>query len=165
MVFRLANRDRLRMLTVRTSLENLKSVNEYLEEQWKQMIPNYPYNGFFQEEEMAQAKSINKSARNVFFFLALIATLLSTIGLYSLVSLMVIRRTKEIGIRKVMGAAITRIILILVKIFIVIIIVASFLGIISGYYLSRMLMGSIWNNYADANIFTFLLPARSCRLW
>ena len=117
------------MLTVRTAPGNLKSVNEYLEEQWNQLIPNYPYNGFFQEEQMAEAKSINKNIKNIYVFLAIIASLLSAIGLYSMVSLMVIRRTKEIGIRKVMGAEIPRIIFILMKIFIIIIAGSSAIGI------------------------------------
>jgi len=157
-MFRMASRDRLRMLTVRVQPEDLQSTNEYMEEQWNQLIPNFPYEGFFQEEQMAEAKSINKNIKNIYVFLAIIASLLSAIGLYSMVSLMVIRRTKEIGIRKVMGAEIPLIIFILGRVFIIIIAIASAIGISSGWYVSKILMGSIWDLYAEANIVTFLLP-------
>ena len=158
-LFRLTGRDRLQMLTVRTATKNLKVVNEFLENQWKQLIPNYPYEGYFQEELMEEAKSINKNIRDIYLFMAVIATLLSVIGLYSMVSLTVIRRTKEIGIRKVNGATTGQIIIVLMRTFLLIITLSSVLGIVSGYYLSRMMMESIWDLYADANLVTFLLPA------
>lgn len=158
-LLRLAEKERLRMMTVRASTENLKSVNEYLEKEWKELLPNYPYEGFFQEEMMSEAKSINKNIKNIYLFLAVVATLLSVVGLYSMVSLMVIRRTKEIGIRKVTGAETTRIIIILMRTFLIIITIATVFGLVTGYYLSRIMMESIWDLYADANLITFILPA------
>jgi ABC-type antimicrobial peptide transport system permease subunit len=149
----------MRVLTVKAAGENLKAVNEFLENEWKQLIPSYPYEGSFQEDLMDEAKSINKNIKNIYLFMAVIATLLSVVGLYSMVSLMVIRRTKEIGIRKVMGAENARIILILIRTFLIIITTATILGIASGYYLSKVMMESIWDLYADANAVTFILPA------
>jgi hypothetical protein len=58
----------------------------------------------FQEDTMQQEKAINNSILKVNIFLAITAMLLSLIGMYNLVSLDIIRRTKEMGIRKIQGA-------------------------------------------------------------
>ncbi len=157
-VFRLANKERLRMLTTRASPENLQDVYQYLEEEWKKMVPNYPFEGFYQEERMEEAKNINKSIKTVYVFLAVMALLLSAIGLHTLVSLSIIRRTKEIGIRKVLGASVQRIVRLLNNEFLLILIIASIIGTIGGYYSSIILMESIWDYFTDVTAITFIIP-------
>ena len=75
-----------------------------------------------------------------------------------MVSLSVIRRTKEIGVRKVMGAPIPRIIGILSRSYLIMIGVASLIGLIGGYYSSMAMMKSIWELHTEANLVTFALP-------
>jgi len=107
---------------------------------------------------MAEAKGINKSIKEVQIFLALIATLLSLIGMYTLVSLSIINRTKEVGIRKVFGASIVGIMNNLNRNFMYILLIAAILGCVGGYYMSEMLMGSIWDHYLDINPVIFVYP-------
>jgi len=78
--------------------------------------------------------------------------------LYTLVSLSIIRRTKEVGIRKVMGANIPRIIRILNREYLIILVISSFGGCISGYWLSKKMMDSIWDVFTDVTVCTFLVP-------
>lgn len=158
MMFRRGVNDRMRTLVVKTSEENLREVNQYLEEQWKELLPNYPYEGFFQDDLMDEARDINKNIKNVYIFLAFIATILSAIGLYTLVSLSIIRRTKEVGVRKVMGASVPRIIRVLNREYLFLLIIACIGGSFGGYYLSRMLMNSIWEVFTDISFLCYLIP-------
>ena len=85
----------------------------------------------------------------MYIFLAIVATLLSMTGLYTLVSLSILNRTKEVGIRKVMGAPIPNIFIVLSKGFLINLAISALLGCIGGYYLSEMLLDSIWDQYLD----------------
>lgn len=158
MILRRGDNGRMRTLAVRAAEEDLEEVNHFLEEQWKELVPDNPYAGFFQDDLMNEARDINKNIKNVYIFLAFIATILSAIGLYTLISLSIIRRTKEIGIRKVMGASIPRIIRILNREYLVILVIASVAGSISGWWLSKKMMDSIWDVFTDVTVFTFLIP-------
>lgn len=100
----------------------------------------------------------NKNILNIFLFLGLVSIVLSLIGLYTLVSLNIIKRTKEIGIRKVLGISMFRLIRILNKEFVFIVLISSIVGSLIGYFLSDMLMGSIWAYYKDFSISSIIIP-------
>lgn len=158
LIFRLAEEENYGNIVVRASKGNLSEINEYLKAEWAELVPNYPYEGEFQEELLKEAKQTNKNIKIIFIFLAVCALLLSAIGLYTLVSLSVINRTKEIGIRKVLGSTVKNIMLIITKPFTILILIAAIIGCAGGYYLSDMLMNSIWAEYMSANVYSFLFP-------
>jgi putative ABC transport system permease protein len=156
MMFRRGVDERMRTLAVRGAPENLGEINEFLEETWKEIVPNHPYEGFFQDDLLDEARDINKNIKNVDVFLALLAIIISAIGLYTLVSLSIIRRTKEIGIRKVNGATIPRIAGIISREYLIILAVACILGSVSGYWVSVTLMESIWDTFTDIRPFVYI---------
>jgi ABC-type antimicrobial peptide transport system permease subunit len=156
--FHFVRENRHLFLTLKTEIEHLKTVNEYLEEEWKKVIPNFPYSGFFQDSLMDEARQINKNIKDMYIFLGLIALILSAIGLYTLVSLSIIRRTKEVGVRKVMGSSVPQLILKISRPYAIIIAIALVIGLVSGYKSSVVMMASIWEIYTDLTPFTFIIP-------
>ncbi|MFO7827558.1 MAG: FtsX-like permease family protein [Bacteroidales bacterium] len=158
LIYRLSPEEDYRTFAIKAKQENLPEINESLKSAWAELIPNYPYEGRFQEQLLDEAKQINQNIKTMFIFLAVCALFLSAIGLYTLVSLSVLNRTKEVGIRKVMGASVEKIMIIITKPFIIIIAIAAILGSLGGYYISVMLMDSIWDTYSEANIYSFLIP-------
>ena len=158
LIYRLAQEEEFGTIVIRASEKNITEVNDYLQNQWAELVPNYPYEGRYQEELMEESKQINTNIRIMFVFLAVSALFLSSIGLYTLVSLSVLNRTKEVGIRKVHGASVQRIMLIITKPFSVLIIIAAVLGSGGGYYMAKMLMESIWANHMSPNIYSFAIP-------
>lgn len=156
--FHFVRENRHLFLTVKTEIENLRTVNEYLEEEWKKVIPNFPYSGFFQDSLMDEARQINKNIKDMYIFLGFIALILSAIGLYTLVSLSIIRRTKEIGVRKVMGSSVQQIILKISKPYAIIITIALVIGLVAGWKSSVVMMASIWEIYTDLTVYTFIIP-------
>jgi ABC-type antimicrobial peptide transport system permease subunit len=93
----------------------------------------------------------------MFVFLGLVALILSTTGLFTLVSLNIIKKMKEIGVRKVLGASSANITKVINKEFIIILMIASLLGCLAGRYLAEMLMQSIWDYYLNATMLTLLI--------
>jgi len=136
-------------MAIRAEAENLPVVLENLRETWKELYPNYPFTGRYQEDTLEEAKNINRSIKQLYIFLAIAATLLSMTGLYTLVSLSILNRTKEVGIRKVMGAPVPNIFVVLSKGFLINLAISSIIGCVGGYYLSEMMLASIWEQYLD----------------
>lgn len=157
-MLKLGVKERMRTLVVKTEVKNIEQLNNFMRSKWEELIPNAVYPGFLQKESLSGAKTINKNIKNVYLMLAVISIVLSLVGLYTLVSLKVIKKTKEIGIRKVLGAPIFSILKLINREFIIIIIISSVLGSILGYYLSEMLLASIYEIYKKATFSTFILP-------
>jgi putative ABC transport system permease protein len=146
-MLRLANNDKYTVLVVRANSVDLPNVLEYLNQKWKNLASNYVFRGMLQEDTMQEEKDINGSIMKINVFLAIAATLLSLIGMYNLVSLDIIRRTKEMGIRKIQGASLATLMFLVSKKFLIVLFIASLIGCAGGYYMSLMLLDSIWDYF------------------
>ena len=146
-MLRIARRDQYNYLAVRAENKDLPAVLEFLSQKWKEMSTNLIFGGRTQEDNLQEEKDINGSILKVNVFMAIIATLLSLIGMFNMVSLDIIRRTREVGIRKIQGASVPVIIYLLSKKFLIVLIIASVLGCAGGYYLSLLMMDSIWDYF------------------
>lgn len=148
-IMRLTGTEKYGLIAVRAQKEDLPGVLEYLSVKWKSLGSNYVFGGMLQEDTMQEEKDINGSILKVNIFLAVTATILSLIGMYNLVSLDVLRRTKEMGIRKIQGASVALIMYMVSKKFLIVLLIASVIGCTGGYYLSLSLMDSIWDYFVD----------------
>jgi ABC-type antimicrobial peptide transport system permease subunit len=155
-------------LAVRTRSEDIPQVLEFIAERWKTLGTNMIFGGRAQEELMQEEKDINGGILRINVFLAIVAMILSLIGMYNLVSLDIIRRTKEVGIRKIQGASVVSVMMLLSRKFIVVLCIASVAGCAAGYYLSNGLMDSIWDYFvavkADALILAVAIITLSTAL-
>lgn len=158
-ILRLVPANRYGLLAVRANPEDLTVVLEYINLKWKSMSTNTIFGGRLQEDLMQEGKDINRSIMKVDIFLAIIATILSLIGMYNLVSLDIIRRTKEMGIRKIQGAPVPLIMFLVSKKFLIVLVIASLVGCTGGYYLTVMMMDSIWDYFVEIRIGILLLSA------
>lgn len=86
------------------SLEDLKEVDAYCKEQWEALEPFMPYVSMYETGNIEDALNLSTSFKKTFLFTAFIALLLSVGGMFSLVSMLVQNRTKEIAIRKTIGS-------------------------------------------------------------
>jgi ABC-type antimicrobial peptide transport system permease subunit len=158
-ILRLTSKDDYRVLVVRAESKDLRDILDYLSTKWKEQRTNFIFGGMYQEDTLNEEKTINNSILKVNVFLAIAATILSLIGMYNLVSLDVIRRTKEMGIRKIQGAPVPLIMYLVARKFLVVLIIASVLGCLGGYYMSNMLMDSIWDYFVDIKPGMLILSA------
>ncbi|MCD4730063.1 MAG: ABC transporter permease [Bacteroidales bacterium] len=160
LAFVLAKEKDCHRIIVRANHQDLTTINDEMKKAWKEFIPNFPYKSQYQEDVFfTQAKLLNQNLRIMYAFLALVAICLSAIGLYTLVSLNVLGRNKEIGIRKVNGATIATIMKLINKPFMILTIISLVLGLYGGYYTCNMFMGSIWVRHTTGNFWSFFIPA------
>jgi len=160
-MIRLTPKDEYYILAVRTGKNDRPSVLEFLNNKWKTIAPNYLFEGVLQDDIniMQESRDINSSIMKVNVFLAVTAALLSLIGMYNLVSIDILKRTKEIGIRKIQGAPLHAITWLASRKFVIILLIASVLGSAGGYYLSKSLLDSIWDYFVDINIATLIIAS------
>ena len=163
-VLKLGLADRMSKIVVKTDINNLSKVNEIIKDEWAKIIPDQPYAGFYQNRRLANDKESHGIIVKIFLFIGIISVLLSLVGLYSLISLNIIRKTKEIGIRKVLGAPIPKLIQIISKEFILIVLVGSVLGSIIGAVLTKALLDSIYEYHIGFSVTGLLIPVLSILL-
>lgn len=142
-------------LTVKTSVDKLTDVNDYLETTWKQVFPDKMYTGGYLDENMSEAALINNNVLKMFTFLGVVAAFMSVIGLFSIVSLSVLKRMKEVGVRKVLGASISHLMFILNKNFVIMLIIASILGSGLSYAIANPFMDLIWTYHTAPGFVSF----------
>ncbi len=85
-----------------------------VESVWNEIIPDYPIQTVFLDETFNEVFQVLNGMMQVLGSFALVALMLSMIGLFGLAAFMAQIRTREIGIRKVMGASIAQIVRLLV---------------------------------------------------
>lgn len=91
---------------------------------WNDRIPEWPFEYNFLDETVASRYAGEHQTRQLFTLFASLAILIACLGLFSLAAYTATRRTKEIGIRKVMGATVNQIVLLLSKEFTRLVLVA-----------------------------------------
>ncbi len=158
-ILRLTPTERYYTMAVRGKKDDLPAIVEFMKLKWKALGTNFIFGGRLQEELMQEEKDINGSILKINIFLAIAATLLSLIGMYNLVSLDVIKRTKEIGIRKVQGAPVPVLMYLMSRKFLVVLLIACIIGSAGGYFMSNMLLDSIWDYFVDIKAGMLILSA------
>lgn len=111
---------------------------------WDQYVPNYPFDYSFLNEHFEQLYRSDKQMSSVVSIMAGLAILISCMGLFGLAAITTEKKTKEIGIRKALGASETQITILLARNFAILILVSFILVSPVTYYLL-----SEWlNNFA-----------------
>jgi len=157
MVFRATLPEDYRVLVAKTNIRNTKSIKAEMDKKWVTVFPDELSAVNFMDEDKVESKETNANIRTLFLFLAFVAALLSIIGLFSMVSMNINKRLKEIGIRKILGAPMRHIAFKISREFVIILVVACIIGCVGGFYLSQMLLDSIWSYYTPitASVFFF----------
>jgi len=96
--------------------------------------PNYPFDYKFFDDVFDRAYLIEQKIQSLFSVFALLAILIASLGLIGLASFTAEQRTKEIGIRKVLGASVDKIVLLLSKEFILLIAIANIIAYPLAYF-------------------------------
>ena len=82
-------------------------------ETWKKMIPYYPLDYFFLDESFEQMHIADKKMGEIFTVFSILAIFVACLGLFGLAAFTAEQKTKEIGVRKVLGASVSNIYLLL----------------------------------------------------
>jgi putative ABC transport system permease protein len=122
-------RDFSRDFMVRVSGKDLPATLARLETVWKQRIPERPFNYHFLDEDYNRLYTAEQRTSRLFSVAAGVAIVLACLGLFGLAAFTTIRRTKEIGIRRVLGANVSNITFMVAKNFLQLVAVAIVIAV------------------------------------
>jgi putative ABC transport system permease protein len=115
-----------------------------LETEWKRLFPYSPVNIGYQRDMLRDAIEASDNIAMSMAVFAGVAILLSITGLFSLVSLNVLRRLREVAIRRVLGASVSEVAWILNKSYTWVFVLAIVSGCAGGYFFSMTLLDSVF---------------------
>ncbi|HMB91064.1 MAG TPA: ABC transporter permease, partial [Rhodothermales bacterium] len=121
-------------LLVRTAPGDLRVTLDELEHTWKQFAAHRPFEYEFLDQEYAAVYRAEQRVGRMFTTFSLLAILVACLGLLGLAAYAVVQRTKEIGIRKVLGASPTSIVLLLSKEFVRLVVLAFIVAAPLAYF-------------------------------
>ncbi|MEH6309196.1 FtsX-like permease family protein [Olivibacter sp. CPCC 100613] len=98
------------MISVKTTVSDIPRIIESMKEKWNQLLPQVPFSYYFLDEQFDQQYRAFERFGQLFVSFAALAIFISCLGLLGLISYSTLQRTKEIGIRKVLGASVSNIV-------------------------------------------------------
>lgn len=145
---------------IRTRAHQLPQVYDQVRTLWARLYPATPFHYYFQDEVSVVQIRLNNIVTEVFSGFALISIFMAATGMFALVSLTVLKRLREIAIRKVVGARTKHIFWLVGRGYGTIFLVSSFIGCVVGFLLSRQLMNMVFQINAgvrpDSLVLSFL---------
>ena len=153
---RLVRPDKYFNLIIRAKPGQLTSTYDQAKAEWAKLFPLKPFGGFYQDEIAAEAYKVTSSIATIFSWFALIAMLLTATGLFALVSLRVLKKMKEIAVRKVMGARPRQIMILVNRGYIWIFAFAAVVGCWAGWFLTKLLMDLIFKINVGVEVSTMV---------
>ena len=107
----------------------------FIEDSWNAMFPQYVYEYHFLDDTINNFYAEEDRLSQLYKIFAGIAIFISCLGLYGLISFLAVQRTKEIGIRKVLGARVSNIVYLMSKEFTMLILIAFIIAAPIAYYI------------------------------
>ena len=148
--------DIFRCITLSIEISNLKESMAFVESQWKTMFSGNPFESFFLDTDFEQQYRSDEQVGRIFGIFTILGLFIACLGLLGLASFTAESRTKEIGIRKVLGASVIGIVFMLSKQFTKWVLLANVIAWPVAYYImNRWLKNFAYR--ADINILIFVL--------
>ncbi len=127
--------ERCQMVSIKLTPHNTAQTLEHISSTWLQFYPDEPLSWNFLDESLMALYSNEEQTGTILTFFSLFAIFIACLGLFGLSSFLIEKRSKEIALRKVLGAPLLRIHMLLQKEFVLLIAIASLLAIPVGWYL------------------------------
>jgi putative ABC transport system permease protein len=110
----------------------------FLENQWKKINPSTKFEYEFLDQQLLGMQSVLNDLAKILGFLAFLAVLVSCLGLLGMATFTAETRTKEIGVRKVLGASVPQIAILLSKSFITLLAIAIVIATPIAYFVNNL---------------------------
>ncbi|MBX2962386.1 MAG: ABC transporter permease [Cyclobacteriaceae bacterium] len=150
------DRNQFSTLSVRFENENVESTLTKLEQEWNKLFPEKAFEFTFLDEQLNQQYSNFQNFGTIIQTFTAIAILISCLGVYGLVLFTVKRKVKEIGVRKVLGANVGNILVLIYRDFALLIVIGFVLAVPASYYfMNQWFTNFIYHTNIDS--FTYIL--------
>jgi len=156
-MFRLFDGSNANYLVLRTEAGTGVQTEAYVSETWKRLFPDEPYTSFFQDSVFDEFFRDTNNIAKVFTFTALMALIISCMGLFGLASQNITRRMREISIRKVLGASIAHVTQLVHRGFFLLLAIAAIIAAPLSYFALNPLLDSIFEYRIPIDSFPFII--------
>ncbi len=129
--------ERTWIMLIRIAAGNISESIKAIENVWKRVIPTYPFEYYFLDENFDEMYRREESIGTLLKYFAGLAIFIACLGLFGLASFTSEQRTKEIGIRKILGATVSNITLLLCREFFLLVFVSNIIAWPVAYFLMR----------------------------
>jgi putative ABC transport system permease protein len=133
---------RIKYMAVRVSGDDLPGTIDWLSEQWKAMIPGWPFEYFFLENDLEKLYKAEQKMSKITVIFSGLSILVACLGLFGLSTYMAEQRKKEMSIRKVLGSSRSQIFLLFSKDFFGMIVISNIVAFPLAYLLLKQWLGS-----------------------
>jgi putative ABC transport system permease protein len=123
-------------LSIKIKSEDIPATLGYIHKTWKKFSPDYPFSYTFVDSAIENLYRNERRTGNAFMYFSLIAIFIACLGLFGLTSFTVEQRTKEIGIRKIMGASVSKIMMMVSFEFTKLVLLANIIAWPAAYYVT-----------------------------
>lgn len=137
--------------------ENIQTSIDHIEKAYQKMFPDKPFSYYFLDEQYDQQYRGDVQFAGVSGVFTILTIFIACLGLFGLTSFTVLQRTKEIGVRKVLGASVMNVVKLLSSDFIRLVVVASILAVPISYYVIQRWLDS-YASRIEIEWWLFILP-------
>ncbi len=126
--------DWINFANVRISPDDIGGALKNIEQEWKELSPQYPFNYSFMDENFDRMYKSDQKLAIIFRYFAALAIFIAILGLFGLAAFIAEKRTREIGIRKAMGASMAGVSVLMVKEFTWLILISSVIAWVLAWF-------------------------------
>ena len=151
-------------IAIRVKTDNYRNVLDFVEKKWSAISPNRPFEYSFLDEDLSSLYKDETRFGKFSVILSILAIIIASLGLVGLTAYMAEQRTKEIGIRRVMGASIYSTITLLSSEFLRLILISNLIAWPVTYFISKNWLQNFhqrisinWGLFLLAGIITLLI--------
>ncbi len=129
---------------------------KFVRETWNRIVPELPFDYSILDYAYDENLRTTTKVLDIFKFISIVSVFIACLGLFALSSYTVERKTKEIGVRKALGASVNKITRMLISEFLTLVIISDIIAIPLAYYASNYFinLGWIYKTEVDFSLFT-----------
>jgi putative ABC transport system permease protein len=146
------------MYSVKMNTSNMRNSLAAFEKEWAQIFPGNPFNYYFLDEYYNRQYQADQQFGRIFGVSSALAIFIACLGLFGLSSLTVLQRTKEIGVRKVLGASIVSVMTLMGKDYLWLLLIAIVCAVPFAWWIMSMWLKSFVNRI-ELSWWVFLVPS------
>jgi putative ABC transport system permease protein len=145
-----------KFIVVRIPPKDIRGTIQYLETKWNEFSKDYPFDYFFLDERLGKLYRSQDNLASLVGYFSVLAIFIACLGLFALASFTAEQRTKEIGIRKVLGAPVYSIVDLMSKEFLRLVFISAILSApITWFLMSRWLENFAYRIQIGVSVFIF----------
>ena len=153
-------------IAVKLKTNNLSQTTAQLQKLWEKTYPEYAFSGHFTDETIERFYRQETQLSLLYKIFAGIAIFISCLGLYGLVSYMAVQKTKEVGIRKVLGASVSSIVVMFSKEFTLLIGIAFIIAVpVAWYFMNGWLQNFVYRIHMSVGVFILAIVSSLVIAW